>query len=379
MTAPASLRIRLDGLTKVYPGSAAPAVEGLSLDLPAGRITALIGPSGCGKTTVLKMINRLIEPTAGTVVIGERDAASMPVHELRRGIGYVIQHVGLFPHRSVGDNIATVPRLLDWDRDRIAERVSELADLVGLAPELLTRYPAALSGGQQQRVGVARALAADPPILLMDEPYSAVDPIVRGRLQDDLLDLQDRLGKTIVLVTHDIDEAVKLGDRIALLAVGGRLEQFAAPDDLLSAPASPFVEEFVGGERTLRRMGLLTVDDIEVQPPFVVTPDLDAAEALRRMKRRNTGWVGVVGGDDRLLGWAAATDLERVGKVGEVELRAWSATVRSDTPLREVIDLIIASRTRVAAVVDPAGRLVGTLGFDHLSEQVRAAEPATVA
>ena len=228
--------IRLTGVTKRYPGSARAAVAALDLDIPEGEIVALVGPSGSGKTTILKMINRLIEPTEGTIEVNGRRAGDLPLHELRRGIGYVIQHSGLFPHKKVGANIATVPRLVGGDKERIAARVEELAELVGLRPEMLDRYPGALSGGQQQRVGVARALAADPPILLMDEPYSAVDPIVRARLQDELLDLQQRVRKTIVIVTHDIDEAIKLGDRIVLLHDGGKIAQQGAPAELLGRP-----------------------------------------------------------------------------------------------------------------------------------------------
>jgi osmoprotectant transport system ATP-binding protein len=370
MSSPTPLSIRLERLTKVYPGSSAPAVGDLDLTIPAGEIVALVGPSGCGKTTILKMINRLVEPTSGTVFIGDDDARSMAPHELRRGIGYVIQHVGLFPHRTVRDNIGTVPRLLGWERSRIVERSSQLADLVGLEAELLDRYPAALSGGQQQRVGVARALAADPPILLMDEPYSAVDPIVRARLQDELLDLQDRLGKTIVLVTHDLDEAIKLGDRIALLNVGGALEQYDRPDAILLEPASPFVEQFVGGERTLRRMGLLTVADLELQHPFTTDPTTPVETARQMMKRQGVGWIGIVE-SGKLLGWVASVDLGDHETVGEAPLRPWSAVVRADTPLREVVDLIITSRTRVAAVVTDDGRLDGTLSIEHISDQIR--------
>ena len=213
-------------------------MEHLDLDVEAGSIVALIGPSGCGKTTTLRMINRLVEPSAGTITIGEVDITSLEPTELRRGIGYVIQQVGLFPHRTIAQNIATVPKALGWERARIGERVDELVELVGLDPALLTRYPDELSGGQQQRVGVARALAADPPVLLMDEPFGAVDPIVRARLQDELLALQDKVRKTIVLVTHDIDEAVRIGDRVALLNTGGVLEQYASPDEMLAEPVA---------------------------------------------------------------------------------------------------------------------------------------------
>jgi len=255
--------IRLERVTKTYDGSTTPAVAALDLEVPVGELVALVGPSGCGKTTILKMVNRLIEPTSGSIFLDGREATAMPVHELRRGIGYVIQQVGLFPHRTVGANIATVPTLLGWDKARIQARVTELTGVVGLDPEVLGRYPAALSGGQQQRVGVARALAADPPVLLMDEPYSAVDPVVRARLQDDLLALQHELHKTILLVTHDIDEAIKVADRVVVLNVGGVIEQYGTPDELLRAPATPFVEGFLGNDRALKRLSLLTVADLD--------------------------------------------------------------------------------------------------------------------
>jgi osmoprotectant transport system ATP-binding protein len=270
MGAPTAIRLR--GVTKRFAGSSTDAVSDLSLELPEGSLTALVGPSGCGKTTTLRMINRLEEPTSGTIELFGNDIRKAPLHELRRGIGYVIQQAGLFPHRTIAANIATVPKLLGWDKARIRARVDELVDLVGLDPSLLRRYPAALSGGQQQRVGVARALAADPPVLLMDEPYSAVDPIVRLRLQDELISLQRRVRKTIVFVTHDIDEAIKLADRVALLDVGGVLAQFGPPDELLRAPASAFVEAFLGNERALRRLALRRVADATLDP---LPSDLD--------------------------------------------------------------------------------------------------------
>ena len=293
----------------MFPGTRAPAVGHLDLDVIAGGLTALVGPSGCGKTTTLKMINRLIEPTAGTIELFGRDIHRLPVHELRRGIGYVIQHTGLFPHRTIAHNISTVPRLLGWDRTRIRERTAELVDLVGLDPELLGRYPAELSGGQQQRVGVARALAADPPVLLMDEPYSAVDPIVRRRLQDELIALQRRVQKTIVLVTHDIDEAIKLADRIALLNVGGVLEQFGPPSDLLRAPSNAFVAQFLGNERSLRRLALLRVADIELGPADAsngtvptITIDAQLREALDALITSPSSLVAVVDHTDAVVG-----------------------------------------------------------------------------
>jgi osmoprotectant transport system ATP-binding protein len=268
--------LRLKNLSKTF-GTGVEAVRGVSLDIADGEFVVFVGPSGCGKTTTLKMINRLIEPTSGTVYVGDVDIRTRPVHELRRGIGYVIQQIGLFPHRTVGANIATVPKLIGWDRKRTDARVRELVDLVGLDPDLLARYPTELSGGQQQRVGVARALAVDPPVLLMDEPYSAVDPIVRAHLQDELLRLQERVRKTIVLVTHDIDEAIKLSDRIALLNIGGILEQYGSPEELLRSPANEFVERFLGAERGLKRMALLKVSDVGLSPGAVVAATASTA------------------------------------------------------------------------------------------------------
>ena len=242
-------------------------VNGLSFKVPAGKICVLVGPSGCGKTTSLKMVNRLVEPTSGEILIGDQDVTAQDPIELRRGIGYVIQQVGLLPHLTVADNVGTVPRLLGWDAARIRERTDELIELVGLDPaRYRERYPAQLSGGERQRVGVARALAVDPPLMLMDEPFGAVDPIVRERLQNELLRLQDRLAKTIVFVTHDIDEAIKMGDLVAVMQVGGVLAQFGPPAEILANPASDFVAQFVGADRGLKRLSLTSVGDLDAQP-----------------------------------------------------------------------------------------------------------------
>jgi osmoprotectant transport system ATP-binding protein len=370
MTDPAAAAIRLVGVTKVFPGSAAAAVGHLDLDVPGGSITVLVGPSGCGKTTTLKMINRLIDPTAGQIFVDATEVRDRPRHELRRHIGYVIQQTGLFPHKTVAANIATVPRLLGWSRPRIGERVDELVDLVGLDRELLPRYPAALSGGQQQRVGVARALAADPPVLLMDEPYSAVDPIVRARLQDELVMLQHRLHKTIVLVTHDIDEAIKLGDRIAILNVGGVLEQYGSPEEVLRQPANAFVEEFLGAERGLRRMALLKVADVHLPRGATVGVDATPAEAKAVMESWGFDWVGVLDGD-RLLGWVSLHALDGVATVGEAQRQPFRATVTKETALREALDVLVTSHTRVAIVLDDAGRYLGMLTIDRISEGVQ--------
>lgn len=359
--------IRLTDVTKRFTGSAAPAVTNLSLDIPQGSITVLVGPSGCGKTTVLRMINRLEEPTNGTITIHGDNIENQPVHELRRRIGYVIQQTGLFPHRVVADNIATVPTLLGWPKRQIRRRVTELAELVGLAPDLLDRYPAALSGGQQQRVGVARALAADPPILLMDEPYSAVDPIVRQHLQDELLALQDKVGKTIVLVTHDVDEAVRLADRLAVVNTGGIIEQFDSPANVLKHPAGTFVEQFLGAERGLRRMALIKVSDIPMGDNPVVAASTSPQDARGAMDAAGTPWVVVTDGQS-LLGWVSRSDLNGQATVADAPVHQLEATVRPDTALREALDAVVTSPIRATAVVTDDNRFVGLLTIDDIGE-----------
>jgi osmoprotectant transport system ATP-binding protein len=257
-----------DQVTKRYPGRDIPAVNSLSLVIPAGEICVLVGPSGGGKTTAMKMVNRLIDITDGDITIDGASVRGMDVTTLRRGIGYVIQQIGLFPHMDVAGNIATVPRLLGWDRPRISRRVDELLELVGLDPEEdRGRYPAELSGGQRQRVGLARALAADPPLMLMDEPFGAIDPITRDRLQNEFLRLHREIRKTVIFVTHDIDEAIKMGDRIAILRQGGVLAQYATPDEILASPADDFVASFVGADRGLKRLSLTRVGDLDLEPP----------------------------------------------------------------------------------------------------------------
>ncbi|MEV5411207.1 ABC transporter ATP-binding protein [Thermopolyspora sp. NPDC052614] len=260
-------RIELDNLTKRYPGQDAPAVENVSMEIPAGELVVFVGPSGCGKTTTMKMINRLIEPTSGSIRIGGEDVLALPPDELRRHIGYVIQQIGLFPHLTIAENIALVPNLLRWPKAKIQARVDELLTLVGLdAGTYAGRYPKQLSGGQQQRVGVARALAADPPVMLMDEPFGATDPITRERLQNEFLRLQRELRKTIIFVTHDFEEAVKLGDRIAVLRERSRIAQYDTPARILANPADDYVASFVGGDATLKRLALITVAELRPRP-----------------------------------------------------------------------------------------------------------------
>jgi osmoprotectant transport system ATP-binding protein len=364
--APESM-IRLESVSKTFPGASRPAVADLSLEVGRGEFVTLVGPSGCGKTTTLRMINRLVEPTSGRILIDGKDALATPAHELRRSIGYVIQQIGLFPHRTIGQNIATVPGLLGWEPGRVAERVRELVDVVGLDPEMLERYPAELSGGQQQRVGVARALAADPPVLLMDEPFGAVDPIVRKHLQHEFHALQEKLAKTVVFVTHDVDEAVLLGDRMAILNVGGVLEQYDEPAAILAAPANGFVEDFLGGERGLKRLGLLPVGEAGLRPGPVIDITASREEARRVVQEEGTDWLGLVD-DGRLLGWVWASEIGET-PLGDVQARPFLVTLSSDATLRSALDAVVTGHARVAMVVDD-GVYKGMLDLEDIAGEV---------
>jgi osmoprotectant transport system ATP-binding protein len=360
--------IDIEHLSKRFAESGTPAVDDLSLSIGEGEICVLIGPSGCGKTTTMRMINRMIEPDSGTIRIAGRDVTHIDAVELRRSVGYVIQQVGLFPHMTIAENVATVPQLLGWDAARIASRVDALLAQVDMDPaRYRDRYPRELSGGQQQRVGVARALAADPPVLLMDEPYSAVDPIVRARLQDDLLALQERVHKTIVLVTHDIDEAIKLGDQIVLLNIGGVLEQSAPPAELLRHPANEFVARFLGRERALKRMALLSVSDAQLVPGPLVPTSATPEDAKLAMAEYGVDWVGVLDGDT-VLGWAWASDVQELARVGDAPLQRFAAWVRPHTGLREALDVIVDSSTRVAIVLDDEDRYLGLLTIEEIAD-----------
>jgi osmoprotectant transport system ATP-binding protein len=307
------------GVTKRYAGQRAPAIDDLSLAVPAGEVCVLVGPSGCGKTTAMRLVNRMIPLTGGDILLGGRSVLERPPDDLRKEIGYVIQQIGLFPHLTIGENIATVPRLLGWDKARMADRTDELLRLIGMDPEeMRDRYPAQLSGGQRQRVGVARALAADPPLMLMDEPFGAIDPISRERLQDEFLRLQARVRKTIVFVTHDIDEAIKMGDRIAILREGGRLAQYATPAEILARPADDFVAQFVGADRALKRLALTTLSDLELIAPngtpangHRVALGTNLRDALSAMLGAGGGPLTVVDGD-RVAGLVT---MELVGRV----------------------------------------------------------------
>jgi osmoprotectant transport system ATP-binding protein len=361
--------ISLQGVSKRFRGTKGAAVEDLTMDIYAGETVVLVGPSGCGKTTTMKMINRLIEPTSGTILVDGTNVLTQDPVKLRRGIGYVIQSVGLLPHRSVSENIATVPTLVGWEREKIRARVDELAQMLELDDELLHRYPAELSGGQRQRVGVARGLAVDPPVMLMDEPFGAVDPIVRGRLQDQFLDIQQTLKKTIVFVTHDIDEAIKMADRIAILNRGGVIEQYAPPEEILRSPANEFVEKFVGTERGLKRLALTKVSEIEVEEGPVVAPSATVAEARAAMQRYGSNWVSVVE-DGELLGWVDDAALEGAELVSGAQPRPFSAYVTINSSLRQALDSIVTSRTQVAVVVTDAQRYRGVLTLERISKEI---------
>jgi osmoprotectant transport system ATP-binding protein len=360
--------IRFDHATKRYPDGTV-AVDALSLEAPTGQITVLVGPSGCGKTTSLRMINRMIEPTEGRIWLDDTDTASMPAHELRRKIGYVIQHAGLFPHRTVLDNIGTVPRLLGWDKKRIQSRVDELMDTVGLDPALHgDRYPAQLSGGQRQRAGVARALAADPAVLLMDEPFSAVDPIVRERLQSEFLRLQETVRKTIVFVTHDIEEAVRIGDRIAVMSHGGHVEQFATPADLLGRPANAFVADFVGADRGLKRLSVTLIEKADIENPPVVHTTDRVAVATASLRAAGARWGVVLDDENRLHGWISA-DETGDGTVAD-RARRMEAWVPVGANLKMAFAEMLQHDAGWVAVLD-GDRYVGVLTPATLHEALR--------
>ena len=359
---------RYDAGAKNVPG----AVNDLSLNVPAGRICVLVGPSGCGKTTSLKMVNRLIEPTSGQILIDGEDAAKRDVIELRRSIGYVIQQVGLFPHQTIGENVVTVPRLLGWPRARQRERAEELLALVGLEPATYRdRYPAQLSGGERQRVGVARALAADPPIMLMDEPFGAVDPIVRERLQNEFLRLQEELAKTILFVTHDIDEAIKMGDLVAVMQQGGILAQYAAPADILASPASEFVARFVGADRGLKRLSLSRVADLDVGRPVTARVGDDCAEARRRALADPFAYLLLVDAADRPIGWIGEDEIPTEGRLTEDMAESMSPLLNRRTTLKDALSMLLDADVQAGIVVDRGGAVLGLVTAEMIAERMR--------
>jgi len=368
--------ILLDHVTKRFPGQLKPAVDGLTMEIPAGKIVMLVGPSGCGKTTTLKMINRLIEPTEGKIVVDGDDVTQMNGDELRRGIGYVIQAGGLFPHMTVATNIGIVPKMLGWDKARIAARVDELLELVSLDPSLYRdRYPKELSGGQQQRVGVARALAADPPVLLMDEPFGAVDPITRLRLQDELLSIQEELQKTIVCVTHDFDEAVKLGDWIAIFNEGAQLVQYDTPERILGDPANEFVENFIGSGAGLKQLTLTRVAEVELAEAVVGKPGESAASVLKRVTTAGHGHAVIVDDRQRPIQWLSRRQLgrqETITSIPDPKL----PVVGYRATLNDALDTMLVSSAGAALVTGRRDMFKGVIDVKTIMDAITKSQAA---
>lgn len=370
--------ILLDNVTKQYSGQDKPAVGGLTLEIPAGSIVMFVGPSGCGKTTTLKMINRLIEPTEGAIVMDGEDVTTMDGDKLRRRIGYVIQAGGLFPHMSVAANIGIVPKMLGWSKEKIAARVDELLELVSLDPALYRdRYPRELSGGQQQRVGVARALAADPPVLLMDEPFGAVDPITRQRLQDELLNIQSELHKTIVCVTHDFDEAVKLGDWIAVFDEGAQLVQYDSPERILANPANEFVENFIGSGAGLKQLTLTRVNEVELGTAVTAAPGDLASDVLSRLQGAGAKQAVILDARRRPIQWPTRRQLSRLDRI--------SATVDPKLPvigdratLNDALDTMLVSSAGAALVTGPRDVFLGMITVETVMQAITDAREAAL-
>jgi len=368
---PSAAALEFRAARKLYPGADRPAVDDLSFEVPAGEICVLVGPSGCGKTTAMRMVNRMIDITGGDILLDGKSVRDREPAELRREIGYVIQQIGLFPHQTIGQNIATVPRLLGWEKERTAQRTVELLELVGLPGEMHDRYPAQLSGGQRQRVGVARALAADPPLMLMDEPFGAIDPINRDRLQNEFLRLQAEIRKTIVFVTHDIDEAIKMGDKIAILREGGILAQYDSPDAILANPADDFVAQFVGADRGLKRLALSRLGELKLLEATEVKVGDSPDEVRRRIASADREELVLVDGGGKPIGLVSASRLNGQ-PVSSADATALGTTARRDTSLRDALSALLTDGRRSLVVTEDDGRFAGLVSVELISSALAA-------
>ncbi len=363
--------IRLENITKQYGGTEEPAVNNLTMDVLRGEVLVLVGPSGCGKSTTLRLINRLIEPTSGKIYLDGEDVTDINPSDLRRRIGYVIQQVGLFPHRTIAENIATVPKLLGWDKKRIDERIDELLDLVSMDPATYReRYPKELSGGQAQRVGVARALAADPDVLLMDEPFGAIDPITRDRLQNEFLRLQQDLQKTIVFVTHDIDEAIKMGNKIAILREGSEIAQLDTPEAILAEPADDFVENFLGSGAILKSLTLAKIKDMELHQVPVLKAPVMRDKALETLQESDDSTAILLDADDKPLRWIDQAALNRTSQPIEKSGRPITVDLQPEDTLQDALTVMLQSSTGLAAVTDRKGTYLGCATIESLANLI---------
>ena len=373
------IEIRLENLTKRFPGQHESAVDDLSMEIPEGEIVIFVGPSGCGKTTTMKLINRIIEPTSGRIFLDGEDVTKTNPDQLRRRMGYVIQQIGLFPHVTIANNIATVPRMLGWKRERISERIDELLEMVGMDPgHYRDRYPKELSGGQRQRVGVARAMSADPDVMLMDEPFGAIDPITRDRLQNEFLRLQEQIKKTIIFVTHDIDEAIKMGDRIAILREQSHIAQFDTPERILVNPADDFVADFIGRGASLKRLSLSRVRDVELNQWPTTQEGTSHDEVRRLLEGSDKSAVLVLDDQRRPLRWVNADHLRRAGDgraLSEIGLPP-EAVVQPNATLSDTLNEMITARYSTAIVVDSSHAYQGIVDIDTINEAVRSMRSA---
>ncbi len=367
--------IRLEHLSKVFPGQEEPAVEDLSMDIYDGEIVVFVGPSGCGKTTTMKMINRIIEPSGGKIFLQGEDVTTTNSDQLRRKMGYVIQQIGLFPHMTIADNIATVPRMLGWEKSRTSDRIDELLETVGMDTGYRDRYPKELSGGQRQRIGVARAMAADPPVLLMDEPFGAIDPITRDRLQDEFLRLQEEIQKTIIFVTHDIDEAIKMGDRIAILREKSVIAQYDTPETILTDPADEFVEDFIGAGASLKRLSLSRISDIETTNWPVAALSGSHDDARQKLKNSSEDHVLLLDDRNRPKRWVSADDIESDGV--PLKESGWPAVavVEESASLYDTLDTMVTSYKGSAVVVDGNGAYRGVVDFEAVLQAINSMRP----